>query len=173
MKQVLPSNIKRFIVRLLAQGDAPSEVVRAVAQEFSVDVSAPAVLRYNPDLGQGEKLSAHLKELFYATRKAFIENADNLPMAQKGIRLKRLETIHDRAMEAGTLKIAATAIDLSRKEMMALELGQAGEFAGVFRVINSPDDDLPAAPSAAPATVPTLENPASVQVSEAQVGDSP
>lgn len=169
MKQVLPTTIKRFIVKLLAMGDGPSDVVRAVSQEFSVDVSFQTVNRYNPSLITGEKLSAPLKELFYATRKAFIESADDLPMAQKAIRLRRLDVIHEKATEAGTLKIAATAIDLARKEMMVLGMGDGGEFAGVFRVLNSPDDDL-AEPSA---PAPAAENPAPVVVNAVEAIDSP
>ncbi|WP_086381843.1 DUF2280 domain-containing protein [Caballeronia sordidicola] len=147
MKQVLPSTVKRYIVRLLAQGDSPIEVVRAVAQDFSLEVSVQTVNRYHPDKPTGDCLSKPLRELFYSTRKAFVESPDNLPMAQKAIRLRRLDTQYEMALEAGTLKIALTAIDLARKEMMALQLGEGGgEFAGVFRVFNSPDDDAPPLP---------------------------
>jgi len=148
MKQVLPTKVKRFIVQLNAMGDSPSEVVRAVAQEFSIEVTPQTVQRYDPSKLPGRTLSKGLKELFDTTRKEFVESADDLPMAQKAIRLRRLDSIHEKATEAGTLKIAATAIDLARKEMMALELGEAGEFAGVFRVINSPDEGLPSVPPA-------------------------
>lgn len=171
MKQVLPTKVKRFIVKMNAYGDSPSEVVRAVAQEFSLDVTPQIVQRYDPTKVPGETLSKVLRELFYATRKAFCESPDTLPMAQKAIRLQRLDAIHEKASEAGTLKIAATAIDLARKEMMGLQLGDGEGITGVFRVINSPDLDVPAT-TPTPATATPVSGVATGEPSGNQLPDS-
>lgn len=139
-----------------ATGHVPSEVVRAVAQEFSVDVTPQAIMRYNPTRVQGEKLSATLKELFYATRKAARAQAmEDMPLGDMYDRMTLLMGIVER--NAGIAdKITAAAIEAARREVRALDLGDGDGLAGVFRVINSPDFDPSLPPSLPPASAPDL-----------------
>jgi hypothetical protein len=144
----LPSNVKRFIVHLNAIGDTPAEVMVAVAQEFSIEVSRALVQHYDPTRVQGRDLSKQLKELFYATRKrANEEAAENLPLGSRAVRLNLLRQVVERN-EGKADKIVTTAIEAARREMLAFdEDGNAVE--QVVRVINSPMDYL-AQPSAGP-----------------------
>ena len=80
---------KRFIVRLLAVYETPSEIVPIVKEKFDVEISKQGVAFYDPTTIAGNELSEELKTLFFETRKQF-EEAEILPLSKKIVRIKKL-----------------------------------------------------------------------------------
>jgi hypothetical protein len=85
---------KAFIVVRLACFDQPSEVAEAVKLEYGMDVTRQQVNYYNPETAEGERLSPKLKELFHATRTRFLENVQEIPIANQSYRLRELQKLY-------------------------------------------------------------------------------
>lgn len=66
-------DVKTRVVQSLACFDPPSVVVKSIKADFGVDITAQAVEGYDPNKVAGKKLSKRYRELFDATRKAFLE----------------------------------------------------------------------------------------------------
>lgn len=83
--------LKRFIVQRLACYDTPSQVVAAVKADFAVELTRQRVHYYDPTKKLGAALDPTLKAFFDDTRKAFLADLDNIPIANKAVRLRHLQ----------------------------------------------------------------------------------
>lgn len=117
----LPSHIKRFIAQRCACFDTPTEVAIAVEAEFSLKVTRNQVQCYDPTTHAGRSLSAPLRRIFFDTRERFVEELEQLPLAHRATRLRRLEQIYRDAESSGNLKSRIAAIVAAQKEMQPLE----------------------------------------------------
>jgi hypothetical protein len=116
----LASTVKKFIVRCCACGDTPSEIVKRVADEFGITVTRQAAMRYDPRTETGSHLSAGLLELYRVTREKFLSELEAIDGAHREIRLRRLDSLYERALQAGQLKVAVAATAEQRKTMADL-----------------------------------------------------
>ena len=74
-REKLPAAAQRFIVSHLARFETPTEVARAVKEEFGRKVTKQNVEYYDPTKQASEQgLSEQLKELFWETREKFLED---------------------------------------------------------------------------------------------------
>src|SRR4051812_33570805 len=87
----LPPNVKIFVVQRLACFDRPSEVAKAVKEEFQLEISRQRVHYYDPTTKLGAALAPELKELFAKSRKAFLADIDSIPIANKAVQLRALD----------------------------------------------------------------------------------
>jgi hypothetical protein len=87
--------VKVFIVERLACFDRPTEVQEAVKAAFKVNVSLQQLACYDPTKVNGRGLSKTLKEVFEGTRKKFLDDTSNIPIAHKSYRLRRLQKLAD------------------------------------------------------------------------------
>jgi len=117
MAEELPTAAKIFIVQELACFARPSEIVKTVKEEFDLTVTRQRVHAYDPTKAAGASLSPELKELFEATRRKFIDNAAEIGIANRSVRLRKLNRIADRAEEAGAHVIVIQACEAAAKEM--------------------------------------------------------
>lgn len=84
---------KLFIVRSLAVFNTPQETVVLVKEEFNTDVTRQQVETYDPTKRAGKDLSDEFRKEFEATRKDFLEKPENIPTANKSVRLKILNDL--------------------------------------------------------------------------------
>ncbi len=82
----LTDDVKAFIVQALACFDTPSQVVDAVREEFGAEVSRMQVQSYDPTKKAARGLSKKWVELFEATRKRFLEETAEIPIANQAFR---------------------------------------------------------------------------------------
>jgi len=113
----LPFVVKRFIVQRLAQFDPPSLVVKAVKEDFGLDVTRQRVHFYDPTSKNGAALSEEFKVLFFETREKFRKELDDIPIANKAVRLRRLDRMATLAEERGNMVLAAELGELAAKEV--------------------------------------------------------
>lgn len=106
---------KIFIVRLLAEFNTPTETVALVKEEFKKEVTRQQVESYDPTKRAGKNLSAELKAEFEATRKAFVDQPLNIPIANLSVRLMHLQRIVDHAGKNKPL--IKEALEQAAKEM--------------------------------------------------------
>jgi hypothetical protein len=112
----LPGPVKAFIVQRLARFDAPSQVVKAVKEEFGLDVSRQRVHFYDPTTKAGRALHPELKELFFEAREHAKKDLDSIPSYHKAVRLQRLDAMIMTAMERGNVPLAAQLLEQAAKE---------------------------------------------------------
>jgi hypothetical protein len=112
----LSGPVKAFIVQRLARFDAPSQVVKAVKEEFGLDVSRQRVHFYDPTTKAGRALHPELRELFFETREQAKKDLDSIPSYHKAVRLQRLDAMIMTAMERGNVPLAAQLLEQAAKE---------------------------------------------------------
>src|SRR5690349_19358883 len=98
-KQTLSDEVKTFIVTKLAGFDPPSVVIEAVREEFGLTVSRSVISGYDPGTKIGQRMSERWKVLFEKARKDFRENTDDIPLANKAVRVRMLDKMARSAME--------------------------------------------------------------------------
>lgn len=116
-RNLLSDEVKKFIVESLACYDKPSQVAKAVKEEFDLDVTRQQCAAYNPTKVTGRELSQKWQDLFNSTRETFLENEASIGITHKAVRLRRLERLLDRAEAGGDLAMSKTILELIRKEM--------------------------------------------------------
>jgi hypothetical protein len=144
----LPDAVKTFIVHALACFDSPSTVAASVKEEFDgLTVTRQRVHTYDPTKKAGEGLGAELKAVFEATRKAFLEETAAIGIANKAVRLRKLDRIAQKAEAAGNHVMVMGACEAAAKEV-------GGAFTNRHELTGKDGKDLPAA-----ATVTVIQLP--------------
>lgn len=108
--------LKREIVQRLAQFDTPTVIAKAMKADYGLDLSLPRISFYDPTTKNGQALSEELKTLFHKTRKAFLEEIDSIPIANKAVRLRRLDRMATSAEESRNITLAAQLLEQAAKE---------------------------------------------------------
>src|ERR1700753_3153832 len=111
---ILSDDIKEFIVKSLARFDTPSEVAFTVKVNFGVEVSRQQVFAYDPACSQPP--ASRWRELYAATRQAFLQEPAQIGVANKAVRLQMLERMAQRAEARGNLGLAASLLEQAAKE---------------------------------------------------------
>ena len=102
-KSHLPDDVRRFIVESLACFDTPKTVADAVKKEFRVEISRQAVEAHDPSKVAGVNVAASLREHFHKTRKTFRRELEDIPIANRAVRLRALDRMARRFEEMGNL----------------------------------------------------------------------
>lgn len=113
----LSDDVKTFIVQALACWDTPSEVAKAVKDEFGLVVSRQAVQAYDPTKRAGADLSAEFRAIFDTTRAIFLADTASVGISHRAVRLRRLQRLADRAEGLGSLSLAADLLQQAAKEV--------------------------------------------------------
>lgn len=110
---------KEFIVQRLAVYDSPAMVTAAVKERFGIDVPRTQVEGYDPASYRARSgmLSDRLINLFNATREKFKDTIDDIPIASRSFRLRRLNAMHDKAFDKGNHLMAAQHLEQAAKEV--------------------------------------------------------
>jgi hypothetical protein len=111
---VLTEEMKAFIVRGLARYETPTRVAAAVKKVFDIEVSRQLVHTYH---ARGSKPPAERWcELFEETREIFLADIASIGVAQKAVRLHKLERFAQDAEERGHYTRAARYMEQAAKE---------------------------------------------------------
>jgi hypothetical protein len=116
MSAELDTEVKIFIVQALACFDRPSKVVRDVKAEFGAVVTRQAVHWYAGDRKGAEAIPLQWREMFAATRKRFLEETADIGIANRAVRLRKLDRIAELAEAAGNHVIVMAACEAAAKE---------------------------------------------------------
>ncbi|GJE29796.1 DUF2280 domain-containing protein [Methylobacterium organophilum] len=119
-QQTLTDEAKTFVVQQLAMFETPSAVAKAVKDEFAIDITRQAIEAYDPNKRAGAALSEHYRELFKATREAFLADTASIGVSHKVVRLRTLERLIRTAESRGNAILVASLL-----EQVARECGDA------------------------------------------------
>lgn len=113
-----PEEVKTFIVTRLACFDPPSVVAKAVKEEFGLaeTPSRQRIHRYDPETKAGADLSDQLKAVFAETRKRFLEETARIGIANKAVRLRKLDRVASDAEASGNYMLVLAALEQAAKE---------------------------------------------------------
>jgi hypothetical protein len=109
----LTDEIKEFIVRGLACYDTPSYVAEAVKAKFGIEVSRQQVHVYDPSSSQPP--AQRWCDLHAAIRAAFLHDAAAIGVANKVVRLRRLDRLANRC-ERNSVALALICLQQAAKE---------------------------------------------------------
>lgn len=113
----LNDDVKRFIVQALACYDTPSQVAEAVKEEFGLVIDRQHVAVYDPTKKVGKALSQKWRDLFEETRKKFLNNVSDIPIANQTFRLRALNRMFARAESVKNLALASQLLEQASKEV--------------------------------------------------------
>lgn len=112
----LTDDVKCFIVQSLACFDTPSAASKAVKEQLGLDVAPQQCEAYDPNKYVGRNLSQKWREVFESTRKKFLEDIPSIPIANRAVRIRRLERLLDQAERSRNMALAAQLMEQIAKE---------------------------------------------------------
>lgn len=112
----LTEEMKLFIVHALACYDSPSQVAAAVKDEFGVEMTRQHVARYDPTKESGRDMSKKLRAIFEETRKAFLGDISQIPIANQSYRLRVLQRTLDKVDKQGNTAMVSQLLEQAAKE---------------------------------------------------------
>ncbi len=113
----LNQEIKTFIVKQLAHFETQQRIVDAAKEHYGVTLTTQQVGAYNPASINGSRMSKELKALFAAERKLFRENIEEIPIANKAVRLKALQRMATKSEDNGNVVVATQIMEQAAKEV--------------------------------------------------------
>jgi hypothetical protein len=113
----LSDEIKAFIVQAHACFRKPALIVREVGVEFGVTVTREQVLAYHPERYRGRRLGRKYREVFKATREAFIQSKVEVGIAYQSYRLALYQRGAEHYEELGYYLQAAELAERAAKDL--------------------------------------------------------
>lgn len=141
----LAEDAKLLIVQRLAMFDTPSQIVEAVKEEFGVIVTRQQVEAYNATRN-GKKPAKKWVAAFETTRARFLETTGDIPIANRAVRLRRLERMAIAAEQKKNFPLAAQLHEQAAKECgdfytNTRKLSHSGAVAGGVLAVPVPITD--------------------------------
>jgi hypothetical protein len=108
-----------FIVQQLAMFERPKAVKTKLKELFDIEIALPSIVYYDIS---NKDLPKKWKTLFNSTRKKFLNNSSAIPIANKSVRLQKLQNMFDK-QEDSALQNTVAMRDIL--EQAAKESGDA------------------------------------------------
>lgn len=115
---------KQEIVTLLARFHSPTQVVVHMREHWGLDVDRFQVRTYDPANPRYEA-GPKWREIFEATRAAYLNSIEHIPIARAAYRLNELQNIYDRAVDMGNLPLAKAILRQAAWETRGAQVGEA------------------------------------------------
>jgi hypothetical protein len=132
----LDDTVRAFIVKALACYDTPTQVADAVREEFGLTLTRMQVQAYDPTKAQGKKgIAKKWRDLFDATRKRFLENVSEIPIANQATRLRTLDRLLRLAEKRSNALLAAQLLEQAAKEV-------GGAYTDRRRIVGDPSQPV-------------------------------
>jgi hypothetical protein len=113
----LTDDVKKRIVQGLACYDTPSQVARAVRDEFGLTVTPQQCEAYDPTKAAGKGVGKKCRAVFEAARAAYLEDQASIPIAHRGRRLRILDRMCNEAEARGNVKLMMKLLEQAAKEV--------------------------------------------------------
>jgi hypothetical protein len=113
----LSREIQTFVVQSVAAFDEPSVVAEAIKEEFGIAITRQAIEAYDPTKFAGRDLAERWRELFWATREAFLADTARIGISHRTVRLRALQRLASRAEAHDDLHLMLKVLDQAAREM--------------------------------------------------------
>lgn len=115
-QNLLPDEVKTFIVQQLACFDPPSAVVKSVKEDFDLVVTPQQVEGYDPTKRAGRSLSEQYRAIFDETRSEFLSDTARIGISHRAVRLRTLQRLAEKAEKMGNMALVAQLLEQVAKE---------------------------------------------------------
>lgn len=132
----LTDDVRTFIVQALACFDTPSQVSEAVREQFGLEIGRQQCEMYDPTKKSGKDLAKKWRALFEETRKAFLTDRAQIPIANQSYRLRVLNRLVAKAEKQGNMGMVSQLLEQAAKEA-------GGAFTNKQRVEHTGKDGAP------------------------------
>ncbi|WP_084636401.1 DUF2280 domain-containing protein [Mesorhizobium sp. WSM3626] len=122
----LPEAAKAFVVQRLACFDSPSDVAKAVNQEFGVVITRQSVEFFDPTKRAGKNLAPKWRTVFDEARKTFLHDIALIGISHRSVRLRALDRMAEKAMEQGKSELVLQALRQAAEEMGGIYTNRRG-----------------------------------------------
>jgi hypothetical protein len=133
----LTKEAKVFVVQRLACFEPAQDVIQAVKDTYGEDVTPQALQAYDPTKVNGKSLSAELRQIFEDTRKRYLAETQDIPIASRAHRLRVLDRLATKAEQRQNAVLVMQLMEQAAKEC-------GGAFEN--RTKKSDDDETPTPP---------------------------
>ena len=113
----LSNEVKAFIVQALACFDTPTQVASSVREEFGIEVTRQKCEAHDPTKYAGRDLAKRWVVLFEDTRKRFLEETAEIPIANRAYRLRALGRMAVKAENSKNMALTAQLLEQAAKEV--------------------------------------------------------
>jgi hypothetical protein len=113
----LPTAVKLHIITALACFESPTKVATSVKEQFGLVLTRQRIEAWHPERAAGARLDANWRDIFGVTRKRFLAELNDIPIAHRSYRLRQLERMASRAEDKGNLDLAMQIIQQAAKEV--------------------------------------------------------
>jgi hypothetical protein len=148
---VLTEDAKITLVQALACYDTPTQAVEAVAQAHGVKIERMQAGKYDPTKPGGRNLSQKLKDIFFETRRAFLEDVSTIPISQQAYRLRVLQKNLERADNRGNAAMVTSILEQAAKEL-------GGAFTNRRELSGPGGEPLPSTPTTIQLVAPDVDS---------------
>jgi hypothetical protein len=117
-KGLLSEEAKDFATSCFARFMRPGQVIAAIEERYEVTIDRRQIQHYDPTTAKGQTLGKKRKALFEAVRKRFLEELDEIPIANKAVRLQQLQEHYNRAVDGKVpnVRLALEVLEKAAKE---------------------------------------------------------
>jgi len=113
----LSEAVKVFIVERIALYETPTQICTAAKEELGVELTRQHVWTYDPTKPtNADRISKKLRAIFDATRKRFTEEIGDIAIANKAVRLRKLDRMATKAEESKNFVLTAALMEQAAKE---------------------------------------------------------
>jgi hypothetical protein len=117
MKQgLLSDDAKDFATSCFARFMRLTQVIAAVEERYGVKVDKRVMQGYDPETVKGSQMSRKRRALFEAVRERFLKELDDIPIANKAVRLQQLQVHYSKAADNGNVRLALDVLEKAAKE---------------------------------------------------------
>lgn len=114
----LESEHKVFIIQRLACYDGLTDVINAFAERYGERLASSQVAYYDPTNTQGgRELAKDWRDLFYETRRRYINDTSEIAIAHQTHRLRVLDENERKARKMGNLAMSNACLEQAAKEI--------------------------------------------------------
>ncbi|SBG82433.1 Uncharacterized conserved protein [Klebsiella variicola] len=114
------SEVKAYIIQMLACYDTPSQVVEAVQKDFGIAITRQQVETHDPTKVSGKTLAKKWVGHFNLTRDRFLNEISDIPIANKAYRLRVLQRMSTTAENMKNIAMTAQLLEQAAKEVVRL-----------------------------------------------------
>lgn len=114
---VLTEEAKVTLVQALACYDTPTQAAEVVAQEHGIKIGRDQAIKYDPTKPAGKNLGKKFRDIFHATRDAFLKDTAKIPIAQQAFRLRAMQRELERAQSRGNSAMVVQLLEQASKEI--------------------------------------------------------
>lgn len=145
-KSKLTHEMRAFLVQRLAVFDTPTQAAKALKDEFGVEIRRSSVEAYDPTKKASKKYIAKQWEaLFWATRERFLSKLEDIPAANRAVRIRKLARAADVFESKGNLLAMADMLERIAKEVGNVHTNRrelTGKDGGPIEVHDLTDDQM-------------------------------